>query len=226
MPLFIIEYMKVRLYMVRHGQTYFNRYGRLQGWSEAPLTPEGEEQCRGAAEMMKGAGFCAAFSSDLRRAQDSLKIELSCMGLNVPVKSFKGLREEFFGFFEGFDASQAWIMAGAKKGIRTFKEALEKCGEDGAMNLLKEADPFSDAEGSMEYWKRMEEGYREAALWLESLNPQGPVLQVGHGSTMLNLLRKYGSQRAQRPSNGEIFKCVFDTEAEFESCLSFEALQE
>ena len=91
--------MKVRLYMVRHGQTYLNRYRKLQGWSEAPLTPEGERQCREAAEMMKGAGFCAAFSSDLRRAQDSLKIELSCMGLDVPTKSFKGLREEFFGFF-------------------------------------------------------------------------------------------------------------------------------
>lgn len=222
MPLFIIEYMKIPLYMVRHGQTYFNRYGKLQGWSEAPLTPEGERQCRSTAGNMKGLKFCAAFSSDLTRAKESLKIELSCMSLDVPTKSFKDLREEFFGFFEGFDASEAWVMAGAKKGIRTFKEALENCGVDGAMDLLKEADPFSDAEGSKEYWKRIKNGYREVALWLESLNPSGPVLQVGHGSTLLNLLRKHGSLRTQRPANGEIFKCVFDTEADFEHCLSFE----
>ena len=211
--------------MVRHGQTYFNRYGKLQGWSEAPLTPEGVGQCRKAAEEMKGAEFCAAFSSDLRRAQDSLKIELSSMGLDVPIKSFKALREEFFGFFEGLNASEAWIMAGAKKGIRTLKEALEKYGEDGAMDLIKEADPFSEAEGSQEYWKRMEEGYRQVASWLETLHPSGPVLQVGHGSTMLNLLRRHGkSPRSHYPENGEIFKCVFDTEAEFGRCLSFETL--
>ena len=223
-PFFIIEYMKVRLYMVRHGQTYFNRYGKLQGWSEAPLTPEGEGQCRKAAQDMEGAGFCAAFSSDLRRAEDSLKIELSCMGLDVPTRSFPELREEFFGFFEGFNDSEAWVMAGAKKGVKTFQEALEKCGEDGAMDLLKEADPFSDAEGSLEYWKRIKEGYRKAGLWIESLNPQGPLLQVCHGSTLLNLLRKQGSQRTKRPGNGEIFKCIFDTKADFEHCLSFEAL--
>lgn len=210
--------------MVRHGQTYFNRYGKLQGWSEAPLTPEGERQCRQTAEIMKGAGLCAAFSSDLRRAQDSLKIELSCMGLEVPTKSFKGLREEFFGFFEGFDLSEAWVMAGAKKGIKTFKEALEKYGVDETIDLMKEADPFSDAEGSAEYWERVQEGYRQVALWLESVNPSGPVLQVGHGTTILNLLRKNGSLRTERPANGEIFKCIFDTEADFEHCLSFEAL--
>ena len=224
MPFFIIEYMKIRLYMVRHGQTYFNRYGKLQGWSEAPLTPEGEEQCRRAAEAMKGAGFCAAFSSDLRRAQDSLKIELSCMGLEIPTKSFKDLREEFFGFFEGYDASAVWVMAGAKKGIRTFKEALEKCGSDGAMDLLKAADPFRDAEGSREYWQRLKKGYKDAAEWLESISPEGPVLQVCHGSTLLDLLRKCGSRRTERPGNGEILKCVFDTQSDFEHCLTFETL--
>lgn len=221
MPFFIIEYVKICLYMVRHGQTYFNRYGKLQGWSEAPLTPEGERQCRSSAESMKGLKFGAAFSSDLRRAQDSLKIELSCMGLNIPTESFKSLREQFFGFFEGFDASEAWLMAGAKKGVRSFKEALEKYGVDGTMDLLKDADPFSDAEGSREYWKRIENGYAQVARWLESLNPSGPVLQVGHGSTLLNLLRKHGSRRTERPANGEIFKCIFDTEADFERCLSF-----
>ena len=224
MPFFIIEYVKIRLYMVRHGQTYLNRYSKLQGWSEAPLTPEGEEQCRIAAEAMKGTGFCAAFSSDLRRAQDSLKIELSCMGLSIPTKSFKGLREEFFGFFEGFDASAVWVMAGAKQGIRTFKEALEKCGSDGAMDLLKAADPFQDAEGSREYWQRLEKGYRDAADWLESLSLSGPVLQVCHGSTLLNLLRRCGSQRTERPGNGEIFECLFDTRADFGHCLEFETL--
>ena len=33
---------KVRLYLVRHGKTMFNTIGRAQGWSDTPLTAEGE----------------------------------------------------------------------------------------------------------------------------------------------------------------------------------------
>ena len=33
--------MRVHLHMVRHGQTFFNRYNRLQGWSNATLTESG-----------------------------------------------------------------------------------------------------------------------------------------------------------------------------------------
>ena len=30
--------MSFNLYLVRHGQTIFNHYERMQGWSNAPLT--------------------------------------------------------------------------------------------------------------------------------------------------------------------------------------------
>ena len=32
----------VKLYLVRHGKTMFNTIGRAQGWSDTPLTAEGE----------------------------------------------------------------------------------------------------------------------------------------------------------------------------------------
>ncbi|MDU3712559.1 MAG: phosphoglycerate mutase family protein, partial [Streptococcus mitis] len=40
--------VKVRLYLVRHGKTMFNTIGRAQGWSDTPLTAEGE---RGIQEL-------------------------------------------------------------------------------------------------------------------------------------------------------------------------------
>lgn len=30
---------KVKLYIARHGKTMFNTIGRVQGWSDSPLTP-------------------------------------------------------------------------------------------------------------------------------------------------------------------------------------------
>ena len=34
--------MAITAYFVRHGQTYLNRYNRVQGWSDAPLTAKGK----------------------------------------------------------------------------------------------------------------------------------------------------------------------------------------
>ena len=33
---------KTRLFIIRHGKTMFNTIGRAQGWSDTPLTAEGE----------------------------------------------------------------------------------------------------------------------------------------------------------------------------------------
>ena len=33
---------KTKLYIIRHGKTMFNTIGRAQGWSDTPLTAEGE----------------------------------------------------------------------------------------------------------------------------------------------------------------------------------------
>ena len=41
---------KTRLYIVRHGKTMFNTIGRAQGWSDTPLTAEGE---RGIRELLQ-----------------------------------------------------------------------------------------------------------------------------------------------------------------------------
>ena len=39
------------VYMIRHGQTYFNKYRRMQGWCDSPLTAVGEQDARNAGKM-------------------------------------------------------------------------------------------------------------------------------------------------------------------------------
>lgn len=33
-----------RLYLMRHGETLFNKLGKVQGWCDSPLTETGKEQ--------------------------------------------------------------------------------------------------------------------------------------------------------------------------------------
>ena len=42
-----------RIYIVRHGQTYINRYNKMQGWCDTPLTEPGIEGAEQAGEALK-----------------------------------------------------------------------------------------------------------------------------------------------------------------------------
>ena len=59
--------MAITVYFVRHGQTYLNRYHRVQGWSDAPLTSQGQTDAKRTGKVLNGVGFDYLFSSDLAR---------------------------------------------------------------------------------------------------------------------------------------------------------------
>lgn len=52
----------IDLYLVRHGQTYFNLTRRLQGHSDAPLTESGIEDGHRAGKRLKNIHFDGAYS--------------------------------------------------------------------------------------------------------------------------------------------------------------------
>ena len=66
--------MAITVYFVRHGQTYLNRYNRMQGWSDAPLTEKGIEDAKRVGRALSKVKFDYIFSSDL--SQMNLRIEL------------------------------------------------------------------------------------------------------------------------------------------------------
>src|SRR5699024_2049436 len=66
----------VHFYMMRHGKTMLNMLDRVQGWSDAFLTPDGEETARAAGIGLKDTAFTAAYSSDSGRAVQTARIIL------------------------------------------------------------------------------------------------------------------------------------------------------
>ena len=95
----------VKLYLVRHGKTMFNTIGRAQGWSDTPLTAEGE---RGIHELgiglrESGLKFERAYSSDSGRTIQTMGIILEELGLTgqIPYRMDKRIREWCFGSFDG-----------------------------------------------------------------------------------------------------------------------------
>lgn len=58
----------MKLYLVRHGQTDFNKGDLTQGSSDIPLNETGKEQARKLAERVKNMRFDAYYVSPLTRA--------------------------------------------------------------------------------------------------------------------------------------------------------------
>lgn len=67
---------KMKLYIVRHGETDWNRIRRLQGWTDVPLNDFGRELARRTHEGMKDIDFDLCLSSPLSRALETARIIL------------------------------------------------------------------------------------------------------------------------------------------------------
>ena len=57
----------MKIYLVRHGLTRWNKTGRYAGWSDVPLSPAGVEQAEHLARYFSGLGPFALYASDLKR---------------------------------------------------------------------------------------------------------------------------------------------------------------
>jgi len=64
------------LYLMRHGQTFFNQEGLVQGACDSPLTELGQEQARQAGAYLKERciRFGQLYSSTQERASDTLEL--------------------------------------------------------------------------------------------------------------------------------------------------------
>lgn len=90
--------MKKILYLMRHGQTLFNKRRKIQGFCDSPLTEEGIRQATIAGEYFKDIQFDNLYSSTSERCCDTLEI---IAGKNMSYTRLKGLKEMNFGTFEG-----------------------------------------------------------------------------------------------------------------------------
>lgn len=94
--------MTKTVYLVRHGQTYFNFYHKVQGRCDSPLTEKGIRQVAKTRDYFQDhqVKFDHAFSSTQERACDTLEI---ITDYQMKYTRLKDLREKCYGIFEGAD---------------------------------------------------------------------------------------------------------------------------
>lgn len=89
-----------RFYLVRHGETTWNKEFKYQGQADIPLTDFGREQAQSVAKALKDHDFDIIYSSDLSRAKETAKIINRYHNLDIALS--EDIRELSFGKWEGF----------------------------------------------------------------------------------------------------------------------------
>ncbi|MFJ3382862.1 MULTISPECIES: histidine phosphatase family protein [unclassified Curtobacterium] len=92
--------MTTLLYLVRHGETDWNKQRRIQGSTDIPLNDTGRAQAIETAALLARRSFDAVVASPLVRAYETGSIIATRLGLPEPA-TYAGLAERSYGDAEG-----------------------------------------------------------------------------------------------------------------------------
>ena len=155
----------MELYLVRHGETEWNKEGRYYGYSDVSLSQKGLAQAKSLGQFMKKIRFDKVISSPLCRALDTAK-ELT----DQPVCTDHRLMEQNFGLFEGRTYQELCTM---------FPDELNAWNKDHESYCLPEGESFFDVRQRVE-------------SFVKDLNEEeGKILIVAHKGTFGHMLAAF-----------------------------------
>ena len=190
----------IKLVLVRHGQSMWNLENRFTGWTDVELSEQGIKEAKEAGKVLKekGFNFDVAYTSVLKRANDTLKYILEELGEeNIPVKKSWRLNERHYGALQGLNKDETKEKYGAEQVLlwrrstdvrppALSKEDKRYPGNDPKYSDLKENElPTTEnlidtIKRVMEYWnsdikKDLETGKR--------------VIIAAHGNSLRGLIK-------------------------------------
>lgn len=215
--------MATEVYLVRHGETIFNQLNKVQGWADSPLTLKGIDDLKHTAQALSQVHFDNMYSSDLKRAIDTVHLmknanEVSTIG---KIKKLPEFREVYFGSFEGDDINQTWLKVSKAAGMKPESNVMKIIDHIGIYEFREatyKADPRHLAENSESLDSRMVNAISELR---ELTQNENRVLLVTHGDFIKTLGIKYWNQSDGLhdivfPDNGSITRGILHDNGKFE----------
>ncbi len=165
-------------YLVRHGQTEWNRAGKMQGQEDSPLTELGREQAAAAATELQDVAFTHCYHSPLGRTQDTAKILLKDR-IGIELQPDADFIEIGFGIWEG------------TKNKRAEHEVVRSETERELHNFWFAPDIFKGApETGEDFYQLQARLYNGVEKLMERHNETDTVLIVSHCAAIRAFLNK------------------------------------
>ncbi|MCZ6547548.1 MAG: histidine phosphatase family protein [Deltaproteobacteria bacterium] len=156
------------IFLLRHGETAWNKQRRVMGRLEIPLNRKGISQANRIARLLPNLEIHAIYSSPLKRALDTAQILLEQN--KIPMKIDPELTEVDFGRWEGY-------LFDDLVEDETYRRFLR--------SPQKSAVPGGETIGDVQ--KRGLKAIQRAALEI----PEGRLLFVSHGDVIRAILCHY-----------------------------------
>jgi 2,3-bisphosphoglycerate-dependent phosphoglycerate mutase len=108
----------MKLVLLRHGESIWNRENRFTGWTDVDLSEKGILEAKRAGQILreKGYSFDVAFTSVLKRAIRTLWIALDELDLMwIPVHVSWRLNERHYGALQGLNKAETTRVYGEEQ---------------------------------------------------------------------------------------------------------------
>lgn len=105
----------VKLVLIRHGESVWNKENKFTGWTDVDLSDRGVQEAHEAGRVLREEGFRfdAAFTSVLKRAIRTLHIVLEEMDMQwIPVRKHWRLNERHYGALQGLNKAETATQEG------------------------------------------------------------------------------------------------------------------
>lgn len=190
----------MKLVLLRHGESQWNKENRFTGWTDIDLTEKGIEEAKDAGKLLKAEGFTfdVAYTSVLKRAIHTLWNLMDEMSLAwIPVHRSWRLNEKSYGDLQGLNKAETAQKYGEEQVLlwrRSFDvrpPELDITDKRHPVNELKYATVDKSLLPATECLKDTIE--RFLPYWHETIKPsilhQQKVLIVAHGNSLRALVK-------------------------------------
>jgi len=146
----------LKIYLFRHGQTYYNKNKIFTGWKDSRLTSLGKTQAKIIARKLKNKHIDVAFQTSLSRSKDTLKAILKFHPECKEIITDDNIIERSYGDLEGKSHKDFIAKIGKRSyNLRVYGDAIENLSPE----QKKEVENFL---GKKEY-NAIHRGYNVAA---------------------------------------------------------------
>lgn len=205
----------IKFVLVRHGQSIWNLENRFTGWTDVPLSEKGIKEAKEAGMVLKEKGFTfdLAFTSVLKRAEDTLDYILKEMDLsNIEIRHSWRLNERHYGALQGLNKDDTkkkygeeqvklWRRSADVRPPALTKEDERYPGHDPKYkDLTKEELPTTE--------NLIDTIHRVITYWntdiKQELEQGKQVIIVAHGNSLRGLMKYLDNMSDEEVMNLEI----------------------
>lgn len=204
----------IKLVLVRHGQSVWNLENRFTGWTDVSLSEKGIKEAIDAGKVLKEKGytFDIAYTSVLKRANDTLDYILKELDLNIPINYSYKLNERHYGALQGLNKDETklkygdeqvklWRRSASVRPPELSKEDERYPGNDPKYvniekNLLPTTENLEDTiKRVVEYWN---------SDIIKEIKNNKKIIIVAHGNSLRGLIKYIDNLSDEEVINLEI----------------------